>query len=71
MTEERNIWQQAVINACRGVEECYFEGDPKRTINTLIDWHVAKALEEKVSIWDLVDIRNRLNGMITHAREKK
>ena len=34
-------WHDAVLNACMSTEACYISDDPVKTINDLIDWHIA------------------------------
>jgi hypothetical protein len=37
---QENQWQQAVLNECMAIEDCYAEADPVGTVKCLIDWYV-------------------------------
>ena len=49
MSEPANEWKEAVIDAC--VVNCigWHENDPRKTIQDLISWEVAIALDPQVS----------------------
>lgn len=57
-----DAWRQSVLNACMSTESCYVESDPVKTINNLIDWHIAndKFHSQSVEISGGGDIADRI-----------
>lgn len=42
-------WKEAVLDQCAVVHSAFYEDDPKKTLDTIIDWHVMIALDPLVS----------------------
>jgi hypothetical protein len=63
-TPDADPWHQAVLDACMAVEACYIPDNPAATLNCLIDWHVGLARENLVDVWQLVELRDRINAML-------
>lgn len=42
-------WKEAVVDQCMVAHSALYEDDPKKTLDTLIDWHVKVALDPQVS----------------------
>lgn len=44
-----DVWKEAVLDQCAVAHSSFYEDDPKKTLDTLIDWHVQVALDPQVS----------------------
>lgn len=42
-------WKEAVLDHCTVAYSAFYEDDPKKTLDVLIDWHVKVALDPQVS----------------------
>ena len=42
-------WKEAVLDHCVVAYSAFYEDDPKKTLDVLIDWHVKVALDPQVS----------------------
>jgi hypothetical protein len=49
MTEQKDAWHNAVLDACMIRECCYVPDDPALTIRQLLEWEAQTALDPAVS----------------------
>lgn len=57
-------FEEAVVNECMRLESCLVSDDPEKTLNNIIDWHVALATENMISVWEVVKLRDQLNALL-------
>jgi hypothetical protein len=58
-------WEEAVVEQCMACECAYVKDDPRQTLHNLINWHTELAKENMVSVWDVVNLRDKLNELIS------
>lgn len=46
---EQDTWKNVVLDQCMVAHSAFYEDDAKKTLDTLIDWHVKIALDPSVS----------------------
>lgn len=59
-------WRESVLDQCMIAHTTFYDDDPKKTLDTLIDWHVKVALDPQVSaevVSVVTDCEGPMDGM--------